>query len=252
MDSGWDMKHVLRTIVLSQAYRQSSRLTPDLVEKDPRNLLLARAPRFRMDAERIRDNALAISGLLSSRMFGEPVMPYQPPGLWHQTGRNEPKWVEEKDEDRWRRGIYIVYRRAAPYPSMVNFDAPDRAACTVGRARTNTPSQALTLLNDPAFVEMALALADRILEESKSPRVRTRHGFRLALARLPSNREMEIIDTLLHERLEHFQRNPGEADALLNNPHFTYKPKSRERTELAAWFYVANALLNLDETITRN
>ncbi|MEC8941148.1 MAG: DUF1553 domain-containing protein, partial [Verrucomicrobiota bacterium] len=252
MDSGWDMKHVLRTIVLSQAYRQSSRLTPDLVEKDPPNLLLARAPRFRMDAERIRDNALAISGLLSSRMFGEPVMPYQPPGLWHQTGRNEPKWVEEKDEDRWRRGIYIVYRRAAPYPSMVNFDAPDRAACTVGRARTNTPSQALTLLNDPAFVEMALALADRILEESKSPGVRTRHGFRLALARLPSNREMEIIDTLLHERLEHFQRNPGEADALLNNPHFTYKPKSRERTELAAWFYVANALLNLDETITRN
>ena len=252
MDSGWDMKHVLKAIVLSQAYRQSSRLTPDLVEKDPRNLLLARAPRFRMDAERIRDNALAISGLLSSRMFGEPVMPYQPPGLWHQTGRNEPKWVEEKDEDRWRRGIYIVYRRAAPYPSMVNFDAPDRAACTVGRARTNTPSQALTLLNDPAFVEMALALADRILEESKSPGVRTRHGFRLALARLPSNREREIIDTLLHERLEHFQHNPGEADALLNNPHFTYKPSHRNRVQLAAWFYVANALLNLDETITRN
>jgi hypothetical protein len=252
MESGWDMKHVLKTIVLSQAYRQSSRLTPALAEKDPRNLLLARAPRFRMDAERIRDNALAISGLLSSRMYGEPVMPYQPPGLWRQTGRNEPKWVEAKDEDRWRRGIYIVYRRAAPYPSMVNFDAPDRAACMVARSRTNTPSQALTLLNDPAFVEMALALADRILEKAGSPETRIHHAFQLVLARSPSDRELKIVDDLLRDRLKHFQQNPSEVEALLSNSSFAYRPRSRNRPELAAWFYVANAFLNLDETITRN
>ncbi|MDA7895222.1 PSD1 and planctomycete cytochrome C domain-containing protein, partial [Akkermansiaceae bacterium] len=146
MESGWNMKHVLKTIVLSQAYQQSSRVAPELLEKDPLNLLHARAPRFRMDAERLRDNALEISGLLSSKMYGKPIMPYQPNGLWRQTGRNEPKWEEQKDENRWRRGVYIVYRRAAPYPSMVNFDAPDRSSCTVRRPLTNTPSQALTML----------------------------------------------------------------------------------------------------------
>jgi len=252
MESGWDMKHLLRVMVSSQAYRQSSRVTPALLEKDPLNLLLARAPRFRLNAERIRDNALAISGLLSKRMFGEPVMPFQPPGLWRQTGRNEPKWLEAKDEGRWRRGIYIVYRRAAPYPSMVNFDAPDRAACSVARARTNTPNQALTLLNDPAFVEMALALADRILQESSSPGTRIRHGFRLAVSRLPDSRESGIIDELLRERLEHFKAHPQEAEDLLGNPRFVYQPQTQNHPELAAWFYVASALLNLDETITRN
>ena len=252
MESGWDMKHLLRVMVSSQAYRQSSRITTELLEKDPRNLLLGRAPRFRLNAERIRDNALAISGLLSPKMFGEPVMPYQPPGLWRQTGRNEPKWLEEQDEDRWRRGIYIVYRRAAPYPSMVNFDAPDRAACSVARARTNTPNQALTLLNDPAFVEMALALADRILQESKSPGTRVQHGFRLAVSRLPDSRESRIIHQLLHERLDHFTAHPKEAENLLSNPHFVYQPQTQNHLELAAWFYVASALLNLDETITKN
>ena len=147
MESGWNMKHVLKTIVLSQAYQQSSRMAPELLEKDPINLLHARAPRFRMDAERLRDNALEISGLLSSKMYGKPIMPYQPNGLWRQTGRNEPKLEEQKDENRCRRGVYIVYRRAAPYPSMVNFDAPDRSSCTVRRPLTNTPSQALTMLS---------------------------------------------------------------------------------------------------------
>ena len=252
IESGWDMKHILKSIVLSNAYRQSSRITAVHKAKDPRNLLLARAPRFRMDAERLRDNALAISGLLSSKMFGKPVMPYQPPGLWRQTGRNEPKWQEQKDENRWRRGIYVVYRRAAPYPSMVNFDAPDRAACTVKRPRTNTPSQALTMLNDPAYVEMALALADRILTESDSPASRTPYAFRLVLSRSPTPRELVIVDDLLQERLEHFRSNPEDAAQLLKNPNFVYRPRSTNAPELAAWFYVANAFLNLDETITRN
>ncbi len=252
MESGWDMKHVLKTVVQSTAYRQSSRMTPHLLERDPRNLLLARAPRFRMEAERLRDNALALSGLLSTRMHGQPVMPYQPPGLWHQAGRNEPKWVEQKDENRWRRGIYIVYRRAAPYPSMVNFDAPDRAACTVKRARTNTPLQALTLLNDPAYVEMALALADRILAEAPLPEARLDHAFRLVLARRPTAPEKGVLDTLLQDRLSHFGSDPKAAEELLGNPKFVYKPNHANKPELAAWLYLANVLMNLDETMTKN
>ncbi len=252
MESGWDMKHVLKTIVLSQAYQQSSRFTPELLEKDPRNLLHARAPRFRMDAERLRDNSLAISGLLSSKMHGKPIMPYQPPGLWRQTGRNEPKWEEQKDENRWRRGIYIVYRRAAPYPSMVNFDAPDRGTCTVRRPRTNTPSQALTMLNDPAYVEMALAFADRILTESESPEGRADHAFRLALARPATARELLVVGELIQNRETHYQKNKEAAEALLNNPKFVYKPKHKNRIELATWFNIATTLLNLDETVTRN
>jgi hypothetical protein len=251
MDSGWDMKHLLKTIVLSKAYRQSSRLTPALREKDPRNILLARAPRFRLNAERVRDNALTVSGLLSTRMHGPPVMPFQPPGVWRQVGRNEPKWKESKDEDRWRRGVYVVYRRAAPYPSMVNFDAPDRAACTVNRPRTNTPLQALTLLNDPAYVEMALALSDRILVESPTPKERLTTAFLLTLSRAPNPQEQSIINDLLNERLAHFKANPEAVDKLLRNSTFVYRPRHQNQVELATWFYLASTLLNLDETMTK-
>ena len=252
MESGWDMKHVLKTIVMSHAYQQSSRLTPELLEKDPLNLLHARAPRFRMDAERLRDNALTISGLLSTKMHGKPIMPFQPNGLWRQTGRNEPKWVEQKDENRWRRGIYIVYRRAAPYPSMVNFDAPDRGSCTVQRPRTNTPIQALTMLNDPAYVEMALALADRILTKSKAPSERVDKAFRLALGRSATPRELSIIEELVRNRGTYYRDNQDKVAAILKNPKFFYKPKHQNKIELATWFHVATALLNLDETMTRN
>lgn len=251
MESGWDMKELLRTIVLSNTYQQSSRLTRELKERDPRNLLLARAPRFRMDAERLRDNTLTISGLLSTKMYGKPVMPYQPPGLWRQTGRNEPKWQEQKDENRWRRGIYIVYRRAAPYPSMVNFDAPDRAACTVNRARTNTPLQALTLLNDPAYVEAALAFADRVLTEAP-PESRIDYAFQLAVARTLRPKEREVLDGLLQDRLSHYGNNPKAADEVLNNKLFVYQPKHNDKAELASWLFLTNVLLNLDETMTRN
>ena len=252
MDSRWDMKHVLKTIVMSQGYQQSSRVTPELLEKDPRNLFHARAPRFRMDAERLRDNALAISGLLSTKMHGKPIMPYQPNGLWRQTGRNEPKWEEQKDENRWRRGIYIVYRRAAPYPSMVNFDAPDRSSCTVRRPRTNTPSQALTMLNDPAYVEMALALADRILVECDDPSKRINYAFQLTVARSAVPREVAILEELIRERSLYYREHPERAFAILKSPRFFYQPRYINEIELAAWFHVANALLNLDEALTRN
>ncbi|MDF1712865.1 MAG: PSD1 and planctomycete cytochrome C domain-containing protein [Akkermansiaceae bacterium] len=252
MESGWNMKHVLKTILMSQGYQQSSRVIPYLLEKDPRNLLHARAPRFRMDAERLRDNALTISGLLSTKMHGKPIMPYQPGGLWRQTGRNEPKWEEQKDENRWRRGIYIVYRRAAPYPSMVNFDAPDRSSCTVRRPRTNTPNQALTMLNDPAYVEMALALADRILTESADPSERIDHAFQLALSRRAMPREVKILEELTLNRSAFYKEHPEKVSEILGSPRFFYKPRHESLVELATWLHVANALLNLDEALTRN
>ena len=205
-----------------------------------------------MDAERLRDNALAISGLLSTKMHGKPIMPYQPNGLWRQTGRNEPKWEEQKDENRWRRGIYIVYRRAAPYPSMVNFDAPDRSSCTVRRPRTNTPSQALTMLNDPAYVEMALALADRILVQCAEPSKRINYAFQLTVARSAVPREVKILEDLIRERSLYYREHPEAASAILKSQRFFYQPKYKNEIELAAWFHLANTLLNLDETLTRN
>jgi hypothetical protein len=244
---------MLRLMVMSSTYRQDSRITAAHLERDPQNKRYGRAPRFRLNAERVRDNALAVSGLLSTKMHGQPVMPYQPPGVWRQVGRNEPKWVEAKNEDRWRRGIYVVYRRAAPYPSMVNFDAPDRGACVVKRPRTNTPLQALTLLNDPAYVEIALALADRILTESPAADAHSRldHAFQLVLARSPTPAEERNLTKVIEQRLKQFHSDPRVAETLVSGASSVYSPRHKNRVELAAWFYIANILLNLDETITK-
>ncbi len=254
MESGWDMKHVLRLIVNSATYRQESRITPELLEKDPANHWLARAPRFRYDAETIRDNALAISGLLSTKMGGEPIMPHQPTGIWRQIGRNEPKWTDAKNEDRYRRGVYVVWRRAAPYPSFVNFDGGDRSACLVGRPRTNTPLQALTLLNDPVYVELALALASRVLEEEPkaSDQQRIERAFALVLSRPANASEVATLKSLLDAKKEKFQADPEAAKTIVTGENIVFKaPKSVREQDLAAWFFITNALLNLDETITR-
>ena len=165
----WSMKHIHRLIVTSAAYQQSSRVSAELVKRDPDNKLYARGPRFRLDAEMIRDNALAVSGLLSRKMGGPPVMPVQPPGIWTVTGVVDNTYRTSQGEDRYRRGLYTIWRRSSPYPSFVAFDAPDRTSCIVKRPRTNTPLQALTLLNDPVYVEAALALARRITTLSEPP-----------------------------------------------------------------------------------
>jgi hypothetical protein len=251
MDSGWNQKHLLRLMVTSRTYRQSSRITPQHLELDPDNRLHARSSRFRLNAERIRDNALAFSGLLSRKLHGPPVMPYQPPGVWRQVGRNEPKWVEARDDSRWRRGIYVVYRRAAPYPSMVNFDAPDRAACTVSRPRTNTPLQALTLLNDPAFVEMAVAFADRILAEPGTDAERVDRAFMLAVARKPSAEESRRLLELLAIQRDRTAAEPTAVASLLDDRTLAYQPMHPGRDEVAAWYYVTSTILNLDEAMTR-
>jgi hypothetical protein len=249
----WSMKHVHRLIVTSATYQQSSRVPAALVKRDPDNTLYARGPRFRLDAETIRDNALAVSGLLSLKRGGPPVLPPQPAGIWTVTGVVDNTYRTSQGEDRYRRGLYTIWRRSSPYPSFVAFDAPDRASCVVKRPRTNTPLQALTLLNDPVYVEAALALAKRLAAgplQKARPSVAERvvYGFRLCLARHPSERETELLRTLYEHALAKYQANPAAARALLQQ---TAPDTELDVARWAAWFQVATVLLNLDETITK-
>ncbi|MCA9120033.1 MAG: PSD1 domain-containing protein [Planctomycetaceae bacterium] len=250
MNSGWSMKHVHRQIVLSATYQQSSRLTPELQKLDPYNKLYARAPRFRLPAETVRDNALAIAGLLSYKMAGPPIFPPQPPNIWRHVGRNEPKYDTSTGNDRFRRGIYVIWRRSAPYPSFINFDAPDRASCVVNRPRTNTPLQALTLMNDPAYVEMAIALAERIAntQDLKSVEDRVAFAVKLCAARTATSEELRHLAEVFRRERERFELSPDEARSLLG----ARADSLGDAREVAAWFFIANILLNLDETITKS
>ena len=253
MEKGWSMKHIHKLIALSGTYGQSSRVTTAMLERDANNRFFLRGPRFRMTAEMIRDNGLQIAGLLSDKMGGPPVYPPQPDGLWRQTGRNEPKYIAAQTEDRFRRGIYVIWRRAAPYASFVNFDGPDRSACHPKRSRTNTPLQALTLLNDQAYVEMALGFAVSILEKTqgKSDKDRITHAVRRALSRDPSAREIEVLLGLLSEQSERLKSDSAIAKSLLSQAPEIEISDKLESDEVGAWFFVANVLLNLDETITK-
>ena len=252
VERGWSMKHLHKQIVMSATYRQSSRVTPALLAADAANKFYARAPRLRMSAEMVRDNALAISGLLSTKMHGPPIYPPQPGNIWRHVGRNAPKFNVATDENRFRRGVYVVWRRGAPYASFVNFDAPDRGTCVVQRPRTNTPLQALTLMNDEAYVEMALAFAARVLSKTKGgPDAKIAFAFQTALSRSPRNAELNFVKALLIKRNEYFKENPKAAAAVVSSVKGWNPPKNLDNGELAAWFYLANILLNLDETITK-
>jgi hypothetical protein len=252
VERGWSMKHIHKLIVMSATYRQHSRVTPDLLAKDASNKFYARAPRLRMSAEMIRDNALTISGLLSAKMHGPPVYPPQPGGIWRHVGRNAPKFSVATNEDRFRRGVYVVWRRSAPYVSFVNFDAPDRTACVVKRSRTNTPLQALTLMNDEAYVEMALAFAGRILTENKgNAEARILYAYKTAFARIPRPAETVYLKTLLLKRHAFFEKNPKAAQTLIASVKGWKVPDGMNPGELAAWFYLTNILMNLDESITK-
>ena len=253
VENGWSMKQLHKHIVMSATYRQSSHLNPTLLSRDPGNELYARAPRLRMSAEMVRDNALTISGLLSTKMHGPPIYPPQPGGIWRHVGRNAPKYIAATDENRFRRGVYVVWRRGAPYASFVNFDAPDRGSCVIQRPRTNTPLQALTLMNDEAYVEIALAFAGRVLREmpNTSSNERITHAFKTALSRTPRPEEAAYLEKLLERRLALFQKNPAAVKNIMDGIKGWKAPKGMNQAQLAAWFYVANILLNLDETITK-
>ena len=253
IESGWSMKRVHKLIVMSRTYRQSSRVTGEHLENDPANRYFARAPRVRMSAEMIRDSALAASGLLAHRMHGPPIYPPQPTGIWRHVGRNAPKFVAASGENRFRRGVYVVWRRGAPYASFVNFDAPDRGACVVERPRTNTPLQALTLLNDEAYVEMTLALAARIVAEPglASDEERIGFAFRVTLSRLAKPVEVDFLKQLLAKRTEQLAAKPNAARQLVAGVKGWRMPPGVPPADLAKWFAVASVLLNLDEAITR-
>jgi hypothetical protein len=204
-----------------------------------------------MDAEMIRDSALAAAGLLSREAFGPPIRPYQPEGLWTKIGGDKVNYVVSPGAGRYRRGVYVVWKRGAPYPSLVNFDATARLACAVKRSRTNTPLQALTLLNDPVYVEAAMALAKRVVTERPTADVdgRIRHAFCLCLARQPRDAERKILRALYDDQLRALRSKPGERvrELLAAFP----VPRGVPLDEFAAWYAVATALLNLDETITK-
>jgi len=243
---GWKMKEFHRLIVTSATYRQSSAASADLVKRDPYNRLLARGPRFRIEAEMVRDVALAASGLLNPAVGGPSGFPYQPEGVWDRPYSDD-RWVMSEGADRYRRGIYTFIRRTAPYPSLVNFDAPSREFCTVKRPRTNTPLQALTTLNDPVFFEAAQAMARRIVNEAAAgPASRATYGFRLCASRQPTEKELDQVVAFYGEELTKFQGDREAARKVTGA-----KEVGSETPELAAWTTVSNLLLSLDETLTK-
>ncbi len=257
-ESGWDIKHLIRLIVTSTAYRQTARVTPELLERDPENRLLARGPRFRLGAEEVPDTALAISGLLTRKIGGPSVLPYQPAGLWEDlNSRTDSRnWTaqffeQSHGEDLYRRSLYTFWKRTSPPPQMLTFDAPDREVCTANRERTNTPLQALVTLNDPQFVEASRKLAERMIREGgTTPAARATFAFRLATARAPGERELAMLLDLFEKAKTRYAPQREEAIKLLSAGE-AKRDESLDVTELAAWTMVASTILNLDETITK-
>lgn len=249
IDSGWDVKHMLMLMVTSATYRQSSRATPELLEKDPRNRLLGRGPRFRLEAEVVRDQALALSGLLCRKMQGPSVYPYQPPGLWRAAFNGERTWSTSEGEEKYRRALYTFWRRTVPYPSMQTFDAPSREMCTIRRIRTNTPLQAFVTLNDPVFVEAAQSLARRILKEGGAdPTERLKYAIRLCQGRPAEQSQIDILARLLASEQASFQAS---AEAARKMAATDGAVPGDAAAEMAAWTVVANVLLNLDAVLTK-
>lgn len=253
--SGWDVKYMLKLIVTSATYRQTSKVSPELLKRDLNNRLLARGPRFRLDAEMMRDQALAVSGLLHPKMGGPSVKPPQPYGLWEAvgyTGSNTVRFVKDSGADKvYRRSLYTFWKRTSPPPQMNIFDAPSREACTARRERTNTPTQALMLMNDPQFFEAARAFAERTIKEGGSTAAqRMAYAFETATARLPKTDEMSILLNTFQAHLEEFKADPEAAKKLIvvgeSPPDANLDP-----VELAAWTMITNLILNLDEVINK-
>ncbi|MDB5387487.1 MAG: Protein of unknown function (DUF1553)/Protein of unknown function (DUF1549)/Planctomycete, partial [Planctomycetaceae bacterium] len=255
---GWNVRQLLKTMLLSSTYRQQSSVTRELLEKDPENRLLARGPRHRLQVEMIRDQALFVSGLLDRRVGGPSVSPYQPAGLWEELmsradGKNwtAQEYTQSHGPDLYRRTMYTFWKRTCPPPSLMTFDAPDRETCTVRRARTNTPLQALVLLNDPTYVEASRKLAERILSEGGATLAdRITFAFRTVLGRPPKPREVTVLTTLHAKQLERFTKDEAAALKLL----YVGESKRNEQlnvAELATWATLSSVLLNLDETVTK-
>ena len=254
----WDTKHMIRLLVTSATYRQVSRVTPALLHRDPENRLLAHGARFRLQAEFVRDQALAVSGLLDQRIGGASVSPYQPAGIWEELASRQDgyQWTaqtykQSTGADLYRRTMYTFWKRTAPPPTLSTFDAPDRETCTVRRARTNTPLQALILLNDPTYVEASRKFAERILREGGATLdERLTFAFRHVVARAPTERERKLLRQLVEEQLADYRQRADKAEALLKVGE-SPREGTLDPSELAAWTILASTLLNLDEALTK-
>ncbi len=253
-ESGWDVKGLMKTMVMSGTYRQASVQDEKQVKNDPDNVWLARGPSSRMSAEMIRDNALAASGLLVGKIGGASVKPYQPEGLWIEKGNFSHillRYQEDKGDSLYRRSLYTFVKRTSPHPAMVAFDAPNRDVCTMKRENTNTPLQALVLLNDPQFVEAARVMGQRLLTEGgETTDEKINYGFRLATGRKPTGQEIDILEGLFTEAKELFTSSPAQADSLLAIGEYPVNQRLG-KTESAAWAMIASTLLNHDEFYTK-
>jgi mono/diheme cytochrome c family protein len=254
-ESGWDTKHMMKLMVMSATYRQSSHFTPDKMEKDPQNTLLARGPRYRLDAEVIRDSALFASGLLVEKLGGKSVKPYQPGNLWKivaYSGSNTRDFKQDSGEALYRRSMYTFWKRTSPPVQMSTFDAPSRETCTVRRARTNSPLQALLLMNDDQYVEAARHLAARgMTEAGDSSATVVERAFRLVNGRVPTENEIKILLGLYEKQKERFKADPAAADKLLG-VGASPRDETLDKVDHAAWTMVASLILNLDEAINKN
>lgn len=254
-ESGWDLKHLLKQMVMSATYQQAARTPEQLKKRDPDNTLLARGPQARLSAEMVRDNALAISGLLSYQVGGPAVKPYQPKGLWTEVssgGRYQRKYMNSHGQDLYRRSMYTFWKRIQPPPAMMIFDASSRNNCIIKRQSTSTPLQAMVLLNDPQFTEAARVLADRMIREGgNTAKDRIAYGFRWATSRFPDAEELEVLEDLLEMEIAEFKANPEKAAAYLQIGESPRNP-DLPSIELAAYAVVASTLLNLIESIHKS
>jgi hypothetical protein len=252
---GWDVKALVRLIVTSATYKQTSAASPELWKRDPENRLLARGPRFRLDAEQVRDNALYVSGLLNEKMGGKGVRTYQPPNIWEPvaySGSNTRTYTRDKGDALYRRSIYCFLKRTAPPPFMTTFDGPSREQFCTRRESSDTPIQALQLMNDVQHFEAARSLAERILTQGgDGAAARIAWAFRTVLSRRPTDSEVVIVWSALEKHLAKYQKDPEAAKLAIHNGESQPNPKLPE-PELAAWTLVANLLLNLDETLNKN
>ncbi|PWJ56626.1 cytochrome c [Dyadobacter jejuensis] len=242
-DDGWSVKTLLKRIVLSATYQQSSQTNQEQLEKDPYNYWLSRGPRVRLSAEQVRDQALAISGLLSKKMYGPSVMPPQPDGIWQSPYSGE-RWLLSEGEDRYRRALYTYWKRTSPYPSMTTFDAPSREFCQSRRIRTNTPLQALVTLNDPVYMEASERLATLMNQKGKTPREQLKEGYQLLTFQPIEEQSLKVLEKVYHQALTAYRKNPAEVDSIL-----VYG--ATKTPELAALSVSANVMLNLDTVVTK-
>jgi hypothetical protein len=250
-ENGWDIKNLHKLILTSKTYKQQSQINPESLQKDPENIWLSRGARFRFPAEMIRDNALATSGLLVNKIGGESVYPYQPEGLWDDLTRKgwAYKYLQEPGEGLYRRSLYTIWKRTAPPPAMLIFDMADRGICTVQRTPTNTPLQALILLNDPQYVEAARVLAEKLIQDEDEIEKRLHSAFRLVTGRQPDQNEMAVLGEFYREEFQNFNNNKKSAEAYLKVGD-QLRNKNFDVAEVAALGVVVNGIMNTDEAIT--